>query len=81
MPAVVATVAISYLGVIVLLMLLDPHLTVRGSADLFFPLLALALFRPPARPPVPAAAMISPPPFVASARLSGLPLAMRGGTP
>jgi len=41
----VAAATFTYLVVIVTLMLLDPHLTVRGSADLFFPLLALSLLQ------------------------------------
>jgi hypothetical protein len=40
-----AMASFAYLMVIVVLMLLDPHLTIRGSADLFFPLLALASVR------------------------------------
>jgi hypothetical protein len=42
-----AMASLAYLMVIVVLMLLDPHLTIRGSADLFFPLLALASVRVP----------------------------------
>jgi hypothetical protein len=40
-----AIASLAYLVVIATLMLLDPHLTVRGSADLFFPLLGLSLVR------------------------------------
>ncbi|HMR31269.1 MAG TPA: hypothetical protein PKA33_12975 [Amaricoccus sp.] len=41
--AIAATAAFAGMTMIFTLMLLDPHLTVRGCADLFFPLLALAV--------------------------------------
>jgi hypothetical protein len=43
---VAATAGFAYLIVILTLMFLDPHLTLRGSADLFFPLLALSSVQP-----------------------------------
>jgi hypothetical protein len=39
---VAAVAAIAGLAIMVMLMLFDPHLTMRGTADLFFPLLALS---------------------------------------
>lgn len=43
---VAAKAAFAATAMIFLLMLFDPHLTVRGGADLYFPLLALALVSP-----------------------------------
>jgi hypothetical protein len=42
---VASVTSFAYLMLVVTLMLFDPHLTVRGSADLFFPLLALSFVR------------------------------------
>ena len=39
---IAATVSLSWVVTMTVLMLLDPHLTMRGAADLFFPLLALS---------------------------------------
>jgi hypothetical protein len=40
--AVAASASMAYVASLVVLMLFDPHLTLRGAADLFFPLLALS---------------------------------------
>jgi len=42
----VSVATFSWLIAMTMLMLLDPHLTIRGSADLFFPLLALSTTAP-----------------------------------
>ena len=46
---VAAIAALAATAMIFVLMLFDPHLTVRGTADLYFPLLALPLVNLPAK--------------------------------
>jgi len=62
-----ALTCMAYLVALAVLMLLDPHFTVRGSADLFFPLLALAVALPIQSMQVPASWRIS----ISSARPQG----------
>jgi hypothetical protein len=49
--AAAASSGVCFLAALLVLMLFDPHLTLRGSADLFFPLLALSLVRSPVAVP------------------------------
>lgn len=44
-PAIAGVATLAAIAMIFVLMLFDPHLTVRGAADLFFPILALSLVR------------------------------------
>jgi hypothetical protein len=46
--AAAATAGFCYLMALLILTLFDPHLTLRGTADLFFPLLAMSLVSAPA---------------------------------
>ena len=45
---VAASAGFCYIVTLIALMLLDPHLTLRGAADLLFPLLAMSLVHQPA---------------------------------